>query len=80
MAKLTKAQREQVHAVRERLQDPKRVAARDGVRHEAEQAGLREDMVAACVDAAMSAYDDLGHDEEQWEDMVAAVIQGHAMP
>jgi hypothetical protein len=70
----------QVQAVRQRLQDPRRTAARDGVRHEAEQAGLSEDMVEAAVDAAMSAYDDLGNDAEAWEDMVASVIQGHAMP
>lgn len=70
----------QVQAVRERLEDPRRKAARDGVRLEAEQAGLDENMVEACVDAAMSAYDDLAQDEEAWEDLVASVIQGHAMP
>jgi len=41
---------------------------------------IENDMVEAAVDAAMSAYDDLGHDAEAWEDMVASVIQGHAMP
>lgn len=69
---------QQVEQVRERL-SPERTRARAHVQLEAEQAGL-DDTVAACVDAAMSAYDDLGHDAEAWEDLVAAVIQGHAAP
>jgi len=70
---------DQVEAVRQRL-DVERTKARDGVRLEAEAAGLDEDTVDACVDAAMSAYDDLGSNEEAWEDLVASVIQGHAAP
>lgn len=83
MAKLTKAQHQQVREVKQRMMDavdPQRTAARNYVRQEAEQAGLDEDMVEACVDSAMSAYDDIGHDTKQWEDMVASVVQGHAMP
>lgn len=78
--KLSKQKREQVQAVRDRLLDPRRVAARDGVRLEAEDAGLDEDTVAAVVDSAMSAWEDYKDDEEGWEDLVASVIQGHAMP
>jgi hypothetical protein len=70
---------QQVNDVRLRL-DARRSEARDGVRLEAESAGLDEDTVAACVDAAMSAYEDVHHDEEAWEDLVASVIQGHAAP
>lgn len=55
--------------------------ARAYVREEAEQAGVfNDDTIAAVVDAAMSAFDDLGHDDEQFCDMVDAVIQGHANP
>lgn len=52
--------------------------AREYVIDEAEAVGVVD--VDAVVDAAMSAFDDLGHDEEQFCDMVASVIQGYAMP
>lgn len=73
------ARTKQVDDVRERL-DARRSKAREGVRLEAEAAGLDEDTVAAAVDSAMSAFDDLGENEEAWEDLVASVIQGHAAP
>jgi hypothetical protein len=57
-----------------------REEAREFVRDEALDAGLDEDTADACVDAAMSAYEDLKNDQEAFEDMVASVIQGHAMP
>lgn len=71
----------QVEAVRDRL-DFERRRARDYVRSEAEDAGLDEDTVAACVDAAMSAWGDpvSAPNDEAWEDLVASVIQGHAAP
>lgn len=83
MPRQTKAQRQQVRAVKDRLldaMDPARTAAREGVRLEAEDAGLDEDTVAAVVDSAMSAWEDLRDNEEAWEDLVASVIQGHAAP
>lgn len=78
---------DQVERVRDRLTS-ERIKAKQHVQLEAEQAGLDEDAVAACVDAAMSAFDDFSDGRswlttdaaEQWDDLVASVIQGHAAP